>query len=168
MKLLISALAILIAAGTAAAAPAATPAAAAAGKTNVTEKPNFSGQWTMNAAKNNFGQLPPPSSFVRKIEHVDPALTIVENQTAGGADSTTARKLATDGKTVTLELNGFAAACSAVWDGKDIIATTNLDSAGVKFTDRMSLSPDGKTLTSKVQIASAQGDGEVTIVFDRQ
>jgi hypothetical protein len=32
----------------------------------------------------------------------------------------------------------------------------------------MSLSPDGKTLTSKVQIATAQGNGDVTIVFDRQ
>jgi hypothetical protein len=32
----------------------------------------------------------------------------------------------------------------------------------------MSLSPDGKTLTSKVQINTAQGDGDLTIVFDRQ
>jgi hypothetical protein len=32
----------------------------------------------------------------------------------------------------------------------------------------MSLSADGKTLTSKVQIATSQGDGDVTIVFDRQ
>jgi hypothetical protein len=32
----------------------------------------------------------------------------------------------------------------------------------------MSLSPDGKTLTSKVQITSSQGGGDVTIVFDRQ
>jgi hypothetical protein len=58
--------------------------------------------------------------------------------------------------------------CAAVWDGKDIVATTNMETAGVKFTDRMSLSADGKTLTSKVQIATSQGDGDVTIVFDRQ
>jgi len=43
-----------------------------------------------------------------------------------------------------------------------------MDSAGLKFTDRMSLSADGKTLTSKVQIATTQGDGDVTIVFDRE
>ena len=157
-RILIAALAFLtIAAG-----------AAAADKPKAKDKPNFTGAWTMNLAKSNFGQLPPPSSFVRRIEHADPALSIVEDQSAGGTASTTTRKLSTDGKTVAVQLNGFAAACSAVWDGKDIVATTNLDGAGVKFTDRMSLSPDGKTLTSKVQIASSQGDGEVTIVFDHQ
>lgn len=159
-RVLIAALASLtIAAG---AAAANKPAAVAAGK------PNFSGVWTMNAAKSNFGQLPPPATFVRKIQHVDPSLTIIEEQSAGGRDSTTTRKITTDGKSTTLELNGAAAICSSIWDGPDIIATTTLDSVGLKFTDRMSLSPDGKTLTSKVQIGSPQGDAELTIVFDRQ
>jgi hypothetical protein len=142
--------------------------AAAADKPKASDKPNYSGEWKMNAATSNFGQLPPPDSFVRKIVLTDPTLSIVEDQVAAGAASTTTRKMTTDGKPAALELNGFAAVCSAVWDGKDIVATTNMESAGVKFTDRMSLSPDGKTLTSKVQIATSQGDGDVTIVFDRQ
>ena len=157
-RILIAALAILtVVAG-----------AAAAEKPNASDKPNYSGEWKMNPATSNFGQFPAPNSIVRKIEHADPMLSIVENQAAGGAESTTARKITTDGKPATLELNGYAAMCSAVWDGKDIVATTNLDSVGLKFTDRMSLSADGKTLTSKVQISSSQGDGELTIVFDRQ
>jgi len=142
--------------------------AAAADKQKASDKPNYSGEWKMNPATSNFGQFPPPNSFVRKIVHTDPTLSIVENQSAGGAESTTTRKITTDGKPAALELNGFAAVCSAVWDGKDIVATTNMESAGLKFTDRMSLSPDGKTLTSKVQINTAQGDGDLTIVFDRQ
>ncbi|HXP25998.1 MAG TPA: hypothetical protein VN891_09450 [Steroidobacteraceae bacterium] len=157
-RVLIAALAILtIAAG-----------AAAADKPKASDKPNYSGEWKMNPTASNFGQFPPPNSFVRKIQHADPALNIVEDQAAGGAESTTARKMTTDGKPAALELNGYPAVCSAVWDGKDIVATTNMESAGVKFTDRMSLSPDGKTLTSKVQITSSQGGGDVTIVFDRQ
>jgi hypothetical protein len=164
MKRLIAALAILaIAAGAAAADKSKAPEPPKA-----SDKPSYSGEWKMNPAASNFGQLPPPISFVRKIEHADPALSIVEDQSAGGTQSTTARKITTDGKPATLELNGYAAVCSALWDGKDIVATTNMESVGVKFTDRMSLSPDGKTLTSKVQIASSQGDAEVTIVFDRQ
>jgi hypothetical protein len=155
---LIAALAVLtIAAG-----------AAAAEKPKSSDKPNYSGEWKMNLAASNFGQLPPPNSFVRKIEHKDPALNILEDQAAGGAQTTTLRKLTTDGQRVTLQLNGYPATCSAVWDGNDIVATTNLESVGLKFTDRMSLSPDGKTLTSKVQISSSQGDGDMTIVFDRQ
>jgi hypothetical protein len=132
------------------------------------DKPNFSGDWKMNPAKSNFGQLPAPTSFVRKIQHKDPSLTVIEDQTANGAQSTTTRRVTTDGKSTTLELNGAAAMCSAVWDGSDIIATTALDSAGLKFTDKMSLSADGKVLTSNVKIATPQGDAELIIVFDRQ
>jgi hypothetical protein len=157
-RVLIAALAIL----------AFSAGATAADKPKASDKPNYSGDWKMNPAASNFGQLPPPNSFVRKIQHADPALNIVEDQSAGGAQSTTTRKLTTDGQSAALELNGIPAVCSAAWDGKDLVATTNMESAGLKFTDRMSLSPDGKTLTSKVQIASAQGNADITIVFDRQ
>ncbi len=44
-------------------------------------------------------------------------------------------------------------------------ASTAMDAAGLKFTDRMSLSTDGKVLTSKVQIATPQGEAELNIVF---
>ena len=132
------------------------------------DKPNFSGEWKMNAARSDFGTLPPPTSFVRKIAHADPSLTIVENQSAGGADTTTTRNLTTDGKISSLEVNGVTAACTAAWEGTALIATTTLDSVGVKFKDNMSLSADGKVLTSKVQMTSGQGDAEITIVFDRQ
>ena len=163
-RVLIAALAML----TIAAGAVAAEKPAAANKAAASEKPNFSGEWTMNAAKSNFGQLPAPVKFVRKIQHSEPSLAIIEEQTAGGGDSTTTRRITTDGKSVTLELNGAAALCSSVWDGKDIVATTTLDTAGLKFTDRMSLSGDGKMLTSKVQIATPQGDAELIIVFDRQ
>jgi hypothetical protein len=161
-RVLIAALALLIAAG---AVAADKPAAA---KAATSDKPNFSGEWTMNAAKSNFGQVPAPAKFVRKIQHHEPSLTVIEEQSAGGRDSTTTRKITTDGKSVTLELNGAAALCSSVWDGTDLVATTALDSVGLKFTDRMSLSSDSKTLTSKVQIATPQGDADLIIVFDRQ
>jgi hypothetical protein len=147
---------------------AAGAAAADKPKAPAPDKPDYSGEWKMNPATSNFGQFPPPNSFIRKIVHLDPTLSITEDQSAGGAQTKTTRTMTTDGKPATLELNGYAAACSAVWDEKDIIATTNMDSVGLKFTDRMSLSSDGKTLTSKVHISSSQGDGDLTIVFDRQ
>ena len=100
---------------------------AAANKAAISNKPNFSGEWSMNAAKSNFGQLPAPAKFVRKIQHSEPSLTVIEEQTAGGSDSTTTRKITTDGKSVTLELNGAPALCSSVWDGTDLVATTALD-----------------------------------------
>jgi hypothetical protein len=139
--------------------------AATASAANV---PNFSGEWKMNAAKSQFGALPAPASFVRKISHKDPSLSIIEDQAANGAESSTIRKITTDGKTTAIEMNGLPAVCSAVWDGSDLIATTVMDTVGLKFTDKMSLSADGKSLTSKVLMATSQGDAELTIVFDRQ
>jgi hypothetical protein len=138
------------------------------GVAGAADKPNFSGEWKMNAAKSSFGQLPAPTSFVRKIQHADPSLAIIEEQSAGGAQSSTTRRVTTDGKSTTLELNGLAAMCSAAWEGSEIVATTAMDSAGLKFTDRMALSSDGKVLTSKVKIATPQGDADLVIVFDRQ
>jgi hypothetical protein len=34
--------------------------------------PNFSGSWTMNAAKSDFGPMPAPIRASSKIEHQDP------------------------------------------------------------------------------------------------
>jgi hypothetical protein len=68
MRALIALLATMVLTGT---APAA-------------DKPNFSGEWKMNAAKSDFGQLPPPDSFVRRIEHADSLLTIVDGSVSRG------------------------------------------------------------------------------------
>ena len=43
------------------------------------QKPNFSGNWTINQAKSNFGAVPVPM-ITRKIVHAEPSLTIDEEQ----------------------------------------------------------------------------------------
>jgi hypothetical protein len=142
--------------------------AVVASAATASKKPDFSGEWKMNAAKSNYGAVPAPASFVRSIQHVEPNLTIVEVQSGGGSDGTITRKMTTDAKPTSMDINGTPVACSAAWDGAALIATTSIDSAGVTFKDKMSLSDDGKTLTSVVKITSSQGEGEITIAFDRQ
>ena len=142
--------------------------AAVASAASGSNKPDFSGEWKMNAAKSNYGAVPAPASFVRKITHAEPKLTIVEVQSGGGSDGTVTRKMTTDGKPTVIDINGTPVTCSAAWDGAALIATTAVDSAGVTFKDKMSLSEDGKSLTSIVKVTSSQGEGEITIVFGRQ
>jgi hypothetical protein len=132
------------------------------------DKPSFSGEWKMNPAKSNYGPFPPPTALLRKVTLAEPTLTIVDDQTGGGADGTTTRKYTTDGKSVSFDINGTPVVGSAAWDGSSIIVSTAVDSVGLSFKDKMSLSADGKELTSKVQVASGQGEAELTIVFDRQ
>jgi hypothetical protein len=142
--------------------------AALAGTAAAAEKPNFSGEWKMNAAKTNFGPLPPPTSIVRKVTHAEPALSIVEEQQGDLGTQNTTRKYTTDGKETSFEANGAEVKGSAVWDGNVIVVTSSVDAVGLKFIDRMTLSDDGRTLTSIVHVASPQGELDITIVFDKQ
>jgi len=132
------------------------------------DRPNFSGEWKMNPAKSNYSGFPAPASMVRKIKLDELSLVIVEDQSGGPSDGTTTRKYTTDGKPSAFEINGTAIVGSAAWDGAAMIVNTGVESVGLTFKDRMSLSADGKELTSVVQIASQQGPAELTIVFDRQ
>jgi hypothetical protein len=142
--------------------------AALTGTAAAADKPNFSGEWKMNAAKTNFGPLPPPTSIVRKVTHAEPSLVIVEEQQGDLGTQNTTRKYTTDGKDTSFEANGAEVKGSAVWDGNIIVVTSSVDAVGLKFIDRMTLSEDGRTLTSVVHIASPQGELDVTIVFDKQ
>jgi hypothetical protein len=131
-------------------------------------RPNFSGEWKINVAKSNFGALPPPSVMNRSITHSEPALTIVEEQQSTMGDQKTTRKYVTDGSEITFDVQGAVVASAASWKDSALILSSRVDAAGVTFTDRMTLSPDGKTLTSVVHITSAQGEADITVVFDKQ
>ena len=141
---------------------------ALAGTAAMADKPNFSGEWKMNAAKSNFGGLPAPSAVVRKVTHADPSLVIVEDQTSDLGTQTATRKYTTDGKETSFEANGAEVKGSAAWDGNAIVVNSTVDAIGLRFTDRMTLSEDGRTLTSAVHITSPQGEIDITLVFDRQ
>jgi hypothetical protein len=132
------------------------------------EKPNFSGDWTINAAASDYGGLPLPETFTRKITHTEPAITIVEEQTGPGTTPTSTRSMTTDGKPAEVDINGARATLSASWEGSTLTATTVLEDFSLEFVDKMTLSGDGKTLTSVVTIDSPQGAVELKVVFDRQ
>lgn len=131
-------------------------------------KPDFSGDWKMNAAKSNFGPLPPPSVMNRSISHKEPALTIVEEQQSAMGDQKTTRKYVTDGSESTFEVQGMSVPSTASWQELALVFVSRIDAAGLTITDRMTLAADGKSLTSAVHIASPQGDADITVVFDKQ
>lgn len=132
-------------------------------------RPDFSGDWKMNAAKSNFGGGPSPTSMTRKITHVEPKITIVEAQSGGVAgEQNLNRTFTTDGKDITISSGGVDLRSSAAWEGSAMVVTTNVDVASVVYSDRMTLSDDRRELRSEVTLSSPQGQIQVTIVFDRQ
>ncbi len=134
------------------------------------DKPDFSGDWKINLAKSNFGVVPPPTSFTRKIAHSEPSLTIADDQKGGTGDQNDTRSYTTDGKEIAYESNGAGVKSAATWDGEAIVFNSKATAGGLElvFKDRMTLSDGGKTLRNVVRVETPQGEFEITLVFDRQ
>lgn len=156
MKILLSAL-FLIA--------AATNVAMAA------DKPDFSGDWKLDADKSTFGPMPPPSSLTRKIDHKDPDLTVNTSQSTEQGDMNVTAKYSTDGKETTNSMMGNDVKSKANWDGNTLVIVSNANFGGtdIKITNKWKLSDDGKTLTDAMNISGTpQGDLDITYVLVKQ
>ena len=57
---------------------------------------------------------------------------------------------------------------TAVWAGNEVVVTSEVEVAMLKYIDRMTLSPDGKTLTSVIKLATPQGDLDMKVIFEKQ
>lgn len=132
------------------------------------QKPNFSGNWKINQVKSNFGAVPAPDTFTRKIVQTESSITIDEEQATPIGLQQTTRKMTTDGKESTFDVNGGEVKATANWDGSTLVAITKVEVLGMTYNDRMSLSPDGKVLTSVVKLDTPQGALDITVVFDKQ
>jgi hypothetical protein len=144
--------------------------ATAANMAMAADKPDFSGNWKMDADKSTFGPMPPPTSMTRKVVHKDPDLSVDQAQSGDQGDQSTSMKYSTDGKETTNSMMGNDVKSKAVWEGKTLVITSaaNFGGADVKLTDKWSLSDDGKTLTDVLGISAPQGDFEMTFVLVKQ
>jgi hypothetical protein len=135
------------------------------------DKPNFSGDWSMDASKSDFGPIPPPATMTRKVDHNDPGVTVVETQTGGAqGDATITAKYSTDGKETTNEMMGAPTKSTAKWDGKALLIATSADFQGmaITFTDKWTLSDDGKVMTVARHIGTPQGEFDATYVMNKK
>jgi hypothetical protein len=133
-------------------------------------RPNFSGEWKLNTAKSNFGQMPAPSSLTQKIAHNDPDLKVQTAQT-GDFDLNTDFSFTTDGKECQNSVgNDFHMTSTVTWQGDILVFDSKLDFQGnaMTGTDKWSLSPDGKTLTVQRHFSGPMGEGEAVMVLDKQ
>jgi hypothetical protein len=133
-------------------------------------KPNFTGDWKLDADKSNFGPMPPPTSMTLNIDHADPNLKIVTKQSGAQGDMQYEAKYTTDGKE-SVNKFGEAEAKSVVnWDGDALVNDTKLSFNGNEITikSKWTISEDGKTLTNAAHLVSPQGEIDMTQVFEKQ
>ena len=137
-------------------------------------KPDFTGKWSLDAAKSDFGQMPAPDSIVQDIEHKEPNLKVTTSIKSAAGDTTNTRTFSTDGKESTNKLSMMgteqAVKTTAKWEGQSLVVVASFDAQGatVQLNDTWTLSPDGKVLTIGRVAKTPQGDFTTKTVYSKQ
>jgi hypothetical protein len=144
----------------------ASPAAQAA-------KPNFTGTWTLDIAKSNFGPAPPPESMVMVVEHKDPAIRIKTTQKSADGETLNDRSMTIDGKPNTNKITLVGGEQQTItstskWDGAKFVTTYPITIQGgtITFVDTWSL--DGAVLNIKRDFTTPDGTFTITTVFNKK
>ncbi len=134
------------------------------------DHPNFTGSWKMNAAKSDFGPLPKPSQYDRKIDHQDPVIRMSVHQASPMGERTVDANLRTDGRETTNTSPTGEAKTTGRWNGRDLdlITTRPMEGGNVVTRESWTLSADGRTLTSITHMQTPRGMFEIKLVLDKQ
>jgi len=134
-------------------------------------KPDFTGDWKLNTSKSTFGDFPGPDSMTIKIAHAEPKLSTVSKQSGQMGEFEMKSDYTTDGKECTNK--GFQDApikSTVKWDGDTLAIDSKgqFGDADFTMTQKWTLSDDGKTLTVAQHIASAMGELDQKLIFEKQ
>jgi hypothetical protein len=140
------------------------------------DKPNFSGNWTLDVAHSDFGPSPAPESMTMTIVHKDPSIKASSTQKSGElGEVKNERNITTDGKDNVNKLNmgqmGEQNITSkTTWAGKTLVTSYSLDMQGTSLAvkDTWELSADGKVLTSTRVISTPDGDFTLKMLYNKQ
>ena len=124
----------------------------------------------MVAGKSNFGVLPAPAKYERKIDHKEPLIQMTTWQAGPKGEQRLDLTLRTDGEPTTNHYETGDATTIGKWTGDNLqFDTTRQTPAGTITTqDRWMLSNDGKTLTTETQLSTPQGAFDFRVVFERR
>jgi hypothetical protein len=133
-------------------------------------KPNFSGEWKMDAAKSDFGPMPAPDTLTMKIRHQEPAVDVEQHQVGAQGELKADYKYTTDGKECVNTVRNNELKSVVNWEGDALIVKTKLNFQGndVTLDDKWTLAEDGKTMTIDRLINSPQGELTMKTVLVKQ
>ena len=133
-------------------------------------KPNFTGDWKLNATKSSFGDFPAPSSLTMKIAHEEPGLKVAMAMVSEYGEWNTEAAYTTDGKECVNKMRETESKSVLKWDAETLMFNTKAEFGGNPMTidDKWSLSEDGKTLTIERKFSSDRGELIQKVVMDKQ
>ena len=139
---------------------------AAQAAVNAGPKPDFSGQWVLNASASDFGLVRQPQCRGLKLSHREPELLLEETGPGGEACGVTIR-YTTDGTLVTYLANNAPQRARLTWSGNALVVERTNDDEVVALRIEATLSADGNRLTRAFYAESPQGATNWSYVYDR-
>jgi hypothetical protein len=136
--------------------------------------PNFTGTWTLDAAKSDFGPIPPPESIVMVIDHKEPTLKVNVTQKTPMGEAANDSTYTTDGKNNINKMRSPAGEqdvkSTTKWNGKTLTTSRTIEAQGMSIgiEETWDLSADGKVLTINRMLKTPQGDFNTKITLNKK
>jgi hypothetical protein len=136
------------------------------------DKPNFTGNWEMNKAQSDFGQMPPqmlPEKLTQKIAQKGEEELRVESTMTGARSATTDMKYKLDGSESTNKNQMGEVKSVAKWDGNAIVITSKREVQGmsISLTEKWEVSGDKMTV-NRTMSGGPNGEIVTKMVFERK
>jgi hypothetical protein len=133
-------------------------------------KPNFSGEWSMNAEQSDFGKFPKPTTITRVITENGADLDIDTTQRGVNGEQTAHVHYRLDGEDTTNQLSSGVGTSHAFWDDQTLVIRTTMKTRSdvdVAMEERWTLSADNKTMVTTSHIETSKGGTDLKLVCDR-
>ncbi len=138
---------------------------------DVKGKPDFTGTWTLNLPKSNFGKTPKPVGMTLVAAKKGDVLHSTQKIEDGQGLKSTEGDWFLDGKQHPADPTAQAGnkqTQMSRWQGNTIYAERKSEDGSYREQIRMTLSGDGKTATEKIYVKSPNGNNSSTLIWDRK
>ena len=137
------------------------------------EKPDFSGEWTLNRQASS---LSPAAAAMQsgtvRIEHREPMFRYAATLMAGGTPIEYAYELSTDGKEVAATQQGRRSVSSLRWDGNALVFVSKIEGPDpdrtITINFRYELLEVGRRLRAVEQLRGGGRDQDNVWMFERR
>lgn len=137
------------------------------------QKTDFSGSWTLNKAKSDFGSLPEqmiPDASTRVITNSAAEMKMKGTERSSRGERTMELAFKLDGSPSVNSQRGADVTTNATWDGDAVVMKSKIDVGGtaLDMEERYSLSADRQMLFNHTKVAGTPiGDIVIKYAFDR-